>query len=230
MRICKNCGVELDDNMEVCPLCDENDETKPGRKTVIYPSDALSMAKKDSRKYAWELSGVLTLSGIIISIMVDLVFEKGLSWSLYSVTSLLYVWTSITIIFFARKKPFILLSGLLLVTLGMLVLIDMFDKPIKWFGPIALPIAVTFFALVAMVILSIKNARYKGFNILAVIMLALCLLCLTSELFIDLAVYGRIAIKWSAIVTAALLPVSMVLLFLHYRLKRGRRLDGFFHV
>jgi hypothetical protein len=188
------------------------------------------MAKKDSKKYAWELSGVVTLSGIIISIMVDLVFEKGLSWSLYSVTSLLYVWSSITIFFFAGRKPFILLSGLLIETLGIFILIDMFDAPISWFVPIALPITVTFFILVAIVITIIKSARYKGFNILAVILLALCLFCLVSEFFIDLAVYGRIEIKWSAITVAALLPVSMVLLFMHYRLKRGRRLDGFFHV
>jgi hypothetical protein len=230
MKICRNCGVELDDNMDVCPLCNENEEINTKDKTVIYPSDALSLARKDSRKYAWELSGIVTLSGIIISIMVDLVFGRGLNWSLYSVTSLLYVWSSITIFFFAVKKPFILLPGLLLETLGLLILIDMFDKPIRWFGPIALPITVTFFILIAIVIIIIKIARYKGFNILAVIMLALCLLCLVSEVFIDLAVYGRIEIKWSAIATAALLPVSIVLLFMHYRLKRGRRLDGFFHV
>jgi hypothetical protein len=230
MKICNNCGVELDDNMEVCPLCNENEEIRTKGRTVIYPSDALDLARKDSRKYAWELSGVVTLSGITISLMVDLFFERGLNWSLYSVTALLYVWSAITIFFFAVKKSFILLPGLLLATLGTLILLDMFDKPIRWFVPIALPITLTFFVLIAVVMAIVKIARYKGFNILAVIMLALCLLCLTSELFIDLAAYGSIDIKWSAIATAAFLPVSMVLLFMHYRLKRGRRLDSFFHV
>jgi hypothetical protein len=230
MKICDNCGVELDDNMDVCPLCNDNDEVKITRKTVIYPSDALDLARRDSRKYAWELSGVVTLAGIIISIMVNLVFEKRLSWSLYSVTALLYVWSAITIFFFEVKHPFTLLPGLLLTTLGMLILIDMFDKPIRWFVPIALPITVTFFVLIAVVMSIIKIAKYKGFNILAVILIAFCLWCLTSELFIDLAAFKSINIRWSAIVTAAFLPVSMVLLFMHYRLKRGRRLDSFFHV
>lgn len=230
MKICKNCGVELDDNIDVCPLCNEDDVTGTKKKSVIYPSDALDNARADSRKYAWELSGVVTISGIVISVMVDLVFEKGLSWSLYSVTTLLYVWSSITIFYFAVKRPFILLPGLLLETLGILILIDLLDRPIRWFLPIALPITIAFFVLVGIIVIIIKSVKYKGFNILADIMLALCMFCLTSETFIDLAVYGKIAIRWSAIVTAALLPLSMVLLFMHYRLKRGRRLDSFFHV
>ena len=230
MKICDNCGVELDEKMDFCPLCNENEEIKTKKKTIIYPSDALDQAKRDSRKYAWELSGVVTISGIIISIMVNLVFDKRLSWSLYSVTSLLYVWSAITSFYFAVKRPFVLLPGLLIATLVMLGLFDLFDKPVQWFIPIALPITITFFVLITIIIAIIKSVKYKGFNILAVIILALCLLCLSSEVFIDLTEYGKVEIKWSAVATAALLPVSMVLLFLHYRLKRGRRLDSFFHV
>lgn len=230
MKICENCGVELDDNVNICPLCNDNEEDNTGSKTIIYPSDALDMARKDSRKYAWELSGVVTFSGIIISLMVDLVFERGLSWSFYSVNALLYVWSVITIFYFAVRRPYILLPGLLIATLGMLFLIDLTDKSIVWFLPIAMPITVTFFALIVLVVTVSKTARYKGFNILAVIMLAICLFCLGTETFIDLAVKKGILIKWSAVVTAALLPASIVLLFMHYRLKRGRRLDSFFHV
>lgn len=230
MRICKNCGVELDDNMEICPLCNEGEISDSSKKTIIYPSDAVDFAKKDSRKYAWELSGVVTFSGVIISLMIDFLFGKGMNWSLYSVTALLYVWSSISLFFFALRKPFLLFPGLLLLTLGLEVIFDLIDEPVKWFVPIALPITITFFILLGLVIVAYKSVKHKGFNILAFILIAFSILCIVSELFIDLAVFGSIEIKWAAIVSAALIPVALVLLFLHYRLERGRRLDSFFHV
>ena len=229
MRICKNCGVELDEDMEVCPLCNEGEISDSSKKTIIYPSDAVDFAKKDSRKYAWELSGIITFSGVIISIIIDLLFGKGLNWSLYSVTALLYVWSAISTFFLAIKKPLILFPALLLLTLCLELIFDLIDKP-TWFLSIALPITVTFFILVGLVIVAHKSVKHKGFNILAFILIAFCVLCIVSELFIDLAIFKSIQIKWSAIVSAALIPVALVLLFLHYRLERGRRLDSFFHV
>jgi hypothetical protein len=227
LKKCDKCGVLLDERYDICPLCTpgENYEKSSGR-----PGEVLKAARAEAAKYAWELSGVVCASGIVITLLLNLLFAGTISWSLYPVTSISWVWISLTIIVFIRRWPFLMLIMLLAGTLGMLVLFNLFDTRINWFIPVAMPVTTVLFILAGLVVYISIKARYKGFNILAVCLIAINILCVSIEVFADLNQTGDITIRWSAVVSAAILPIAAVLMFLHYRLKRGRRLDSFFHV
>jgi hypothetical protein len=54
--------------------------------------------------------------------------------------------------------------------------------------------------------------------------------CIVAEVFIDKYLSDVVDIRWSAIVAVSVLPIALVLLFVHYRMKKGKRLDSYFHV
>ena len=234
MSYCTNCGVELDESITSCPLCGFTLGTanisEPADKSEYYPSDIILLYKKETRKHIWELSGIISFSGIAVCSIVDLVIHKSLTWSLYADTSVLGSWICLTLILLAFRKYFIIVPGLLLTVLTMQFLFNLFSPPVSWFYGISLPITVAFFICASLIILLWKVAHFKGFNILAIAFMVLSGFCIVSEVFIDKFLQNKVDIRWSAIVAVSVLPLALVLLFVHYRMKKGKRLDSYFHV
>lgn len=229
-KICPNCGVILDEGMEVCPLCKSGPEEVPGESTELYASDILHLSEKKSRIHLWELSAILAFSAALICIIVDMVIIKGLDWSLYAVTSIAGLWLFITAFAFLLKRPFLLGLSLSLITLAMLIIFDLLSPPLSWFVSIGLPVSLSFWILFAIFLFTVRKLSSRGFNVLAIVFIELALLCLCIEIFTDLALKDKIVIDWSAISAATLVPIAGILFYMHYRMKRGKDLRSFFHV
>jgi hypothetical protein len=234
MGYCINCGVELDEGLISCPLCGYSsgvaDPAESADLSEHYPSDILLLHKTESRKHIWELSGVITFSGILVCSIVDLVIHKSFSWSLYADTSILASWICLTLILLTFRKYFIIIPGFLLTVLATLFLFNLFSPPVSWFYGIGLPVTIALFVSVSITVVLWKVAHFKGFNILAFAFVVLSGFCLVTEVFIDKYLFHKVDIRWSAIVAVSILPIALVLLFVHYRMKRGKRLDSYFHV
>jgi hypothetical protein len=234
IKFCTNCGVELDDHMKFCPLCGkgtelyrENDETS---RSENNPSDIIMLHRKESRRHYWELSGIILFSGIAVCAIVDLVIGHGFSWSRYAITAMTAAWISFSLMLLAFKKYYIIIPGQLVTILSMLFLFDLFSRNLNWFFQLGLPIVVAVFLFISIVVVLRKVARFKGFNILAFSFLALSGFCIVIEVFIDKYFYGIVNLRWSIIVAVSFLPISLVLLFMHYRMHRGNQLDSYFHI
>lgn len=234
MTYCANCGVELEEELTSCPLCGftsaEAEISEPSDHSEYYPSDIILLHKKETRRHVWELSGIISFSGIAVCTIVDLVIHKSLSWSFFADTSILASWICLTLILLAFKKYFIIIPGLLITILAMLFLFDLFSPPVNWSYGIGLPLTIAFFAAVCIIILLAKVAHFKGFNILAAAFVVFSGFCIVSEIFIDKYLFNAVDIRWSAIAAVSILPIALVLLFVHYRMKKGKRLDSYFHV
>jgi len=232
MNICSNCGVELDENITECPLCRNRPVDSPREKPVneTYPSDIIRLYKDEFRRHLLELTGIIALSGIFVCTIVDLVIDKGLMWSLYADISILSTWIILSILLTDFRKYFVALPVLLLNILLMLFLFDLFSPPVKWFLPIGLPVASFFFISVAVIVFLVKVLSFRGFSILGFSFLLLILFCITTEVFFDKYLFDQVDIRWSAIAGGAIFPISLILFFMHFRMKRGRQLDSFFHV
>lgn len=234
MSYCVNCGVELDEEFNACPLCGftigKKDIIKPIPQSEFYPSDIILLHKKETSRHIWELSGIISFSGIAVCTIVDLVIFKRLSWSLYADTSFLASWICLTLILLAFRKYFIIIAGLLITILTMLFLFDLFSPHVNWFYGIGLPITIALFVSISIVVVLWNVAHFKGFNILAFAFFVLSGFCFVSEVFIDKYLFNAVEIRWSAIVAVSILPIALVLLFVHYRMKKGKRLDSYFHV
>jgi hypothetical protein len=225
MTICRVCGVEYEDNFSTCPLCNgEDNNSKP-----ISSADILDMTKSENKKHLWELSMILIFSSVVITFAIDMVFGKGIRWSLFAIISLLYLASILTVTHFSRK-PLIISISICLATLAMLFLISRLTGDHNWFMALGLPITAAFFVLGGIVVFLNSLSNYKGLNLIATLFLALALFTIVIELCSDLYSSGKIRLQWSVVAAASLSLLALILIFIHYRLKQGTRLGRLFHV
>ena len=234
MTICKKCGVELEAGLEICPLCNEHiqesDEARNKKNSTTYNPGYNPLSKHEKVRVFWEISSLFHFSALVVTVLIDLITNRTLSWSLYAATCITASFIYITLITLTYNKLWIFLPGLLINTLGFLVLVDLFDNGINWFVNPGLPLAGFFVALLGMVMFYGFQTKQKGFNIVAFAALAIGTYCILAEIFINLAKHSIVSLSWSVIVAASMLPFSLFLFFFHYRLKRGTSLRRFFHL
>ncbi len=234
MTVCKTCGVELEEGLSVCPLCAENLEKGPGvssqGKNIRYNPGYSPLTRNEKIRIFWEIATLFHFSALVVTILIDLITNSSLSWSLYVAICVIASYVYLTLITLTYSKLWIFLPGLLINSLGFLVLVDLFDDGINWFVNPGLPLAGFFIVLLGLVMFYANQTREKGFNIVAFAALAAAVYCILAETFISLAKNHMVSFSWSVIVAASILPFSLFLFFFHYRLKRGTSLRRFFHL
>lgn len=231
MNICSNCGVELEDGVNQCPLCGKNLDDPADVNTSIrnYPSDIINLHKIETRKIIWELSGIIAFSAVVVCTIVDLVIGKGIKWSLFADVSLISAWLFLTFILRKIREAWVLIAGFSATVIMMMLMFDLISGG-HWFFPLALPISLAALLFVCLVFVLYKYARFTGFNLLAIIFLCVAGFCIIIEVFEDKYLRGNIDIHWSLLAATSILPIALVLLFVHYRMKKGNKLDSFFHI
>ena len=232
MVLCVNCGVELDEGLKICPLCGKHpsDVTEQEHISDTYPSEIIQLQKKENRKYYWELSGILAFSGIAVCTIIELLISKELKWSLLSDVSIAAAWVILTVYQFKYKSTVIMFSCLLLTILAALFLIDLIAAGRAWYFPVGLPVTLALFVAAGIIIFLYRTIHLKGLNIIAAGLMVLSGFLIILEIILDKYLKGNVNIRWSVISGVSILPVALILFFYYYRLKKGNRLDSFFHI
>lgn len=242
MKYCENCGVELDQSMDECPLCHKpatgnkgqtesqqpHSTSFPAPKKNIPPKN--DREKKQNRKLFWELTVLIFFSVAIITLLIDLFTSHQFSWSKYSVGISLVLIINSSLFSFLRHKPIILIGGSFTSIAILLLLLDYFEKSTGWGLMLGIPLLLLLYLFILCIILLIKYLKEKGINFIALILSAASIICLVVEILLDNYMYHQIAIGWSMYVVLSALPVAGILLFVHYRMKKGRELNRLFHV
>lgn len=227
MSICKNCGIDLGEGNEICPLCQPSDARK---NRVASPADLFRVSRIQNSRYMYEIFMLILVSGVIITIAIDVVFGKGMNWSLATTTSIGYLIAVVSGAYLLRGKPFLIIAVTTLATLLFLRLIDRFTGDNGWSATVGIPMALSGALLTAAVIFLNSLSRYRGLNLLATILVALAVFTVIIEFLIDRLVVSVFTPQWSVVTAASLLIIAMIFIFIHYRLKRGRSLGRLFHI
>lgn len=227
MSICKNCGVDLGEGNEKCPLCEPSDTRK---NRVASPADLFRVSRIQNSRHLYEIFMLILVSGVIITITIDAVFGKGMTWSLATTTSIGYLIAMVSGTYLLRGKPYLIIVVTTLATILFLRLTDLFTGDNGWSGTVGIPMALSAALLTAAVIFLNSLSRYKGLNLLATILAALAVFTIIIEFLIDRLVASVFTPQWSVVTAASLLIIAMIFIFIHYRLKRGRSLGRLFHI
>ncbi len=236
MNICRNCGVELEESMEICPLCGAS----PGSDSIskgnnfqsAKPPFLFCKEKKEKhslQKVLWQVSTVILFSGIIATLMIDVALNNRISWSIYPVAISLILFSYISLFaFWHTRIIFQLLGGWLIATL-LLLGIDFLLNQTSWASLLAIPLlfAINLISIGLIIIMGVT--RHKGLNLIAYTFVAIALLCISIEGIISLYRHQSIVLTWSVIVVACLLPVIAALLFMYWRTRKNAHLQKIFH-
>jgi hypothetical protein len=241
MTCCRNCKVELDLTMNFCPLCgepvsaresDQKDHMEFRRseqeKKII--SQYKELTNKQRRKLFWELSAIIIVSGVIVSVIINLVMNRGITWSKYPAVIGAALFLDITFLAFWQHRVYLLLTGSFISTSALLMVLESFNKDMSWSLSLGVPLLLAAFLITFGLISLIRFSSQRGLNLIAYTLLAIGLLTMCIEGIITLNTINRLTFQWSLIVLACILPVTGILLFIHYRLKKVTDLRRFFHI
>jgi hypothetical protein len=231
MTICKECGVELEDDMNVCPLCqtpvgndsaiENSHPAKPSVKPVIPGKQLL-------QRILWQVTSVLLLSAIIGTLIIDLTINQAVTWSIYPVSICLMIFSYASLVaLWHTRIVFQLLTGWIISTL-ILMLVNMFgDK--SWPLTLAFPILCTLNVTGILLTIIFTKIKIKSLNVFAIIFVCIAVVCLIIDGIITFHFTNFIKVRWSVIVAACLLPVTAALLFMYYKTRNNKDLQKIFH-
>jgi hypothetical protein len=232
MAICKGCGVQLDDDMKVCPLCETPAVSTGMHKTVSLPVDDEKTTKGEKKnvlqQILWQITAVLLLSAIVATLIIDLSIHGRITWSIYPISICLMVFSYASLIALWRTKMFFQLLAGWIISAMVLVVIH-WNIQDEWPLKLALPLlsAVNVLGLLLNFILIRLNA--KGLNVLAIFFVFIAILCLLIEGITSFYFKESVNLQWSIIVAACLLPVTTAILFMYFRTRNNAELQKIFH-
>lgn len=234
MSYCVNCGVELEESIKKCPLC---------QTPVINPND-LNRLKEIQSPYPENKGEVEQVSktDLIIFISVSLfcivlsciainhLSYPAVKWWLLVAGFCGIIWTLTVPPLIAKnlkRRVFALCNGLMVAIY--ICLIGMFVDNFDWVVDLGLPITAIALLLIE-IYLSISYIT-KSFIILGSTLLAeTAMLCVSIDLLIDRATGKTLGADWSAIVSCVNILLIVILVTILSRKRLRAQLHRRFHL
>lgn len=168
--------------------------------------------------------------GGAVVLLVDLFLDGRLTWSLYPIASLVFVWLLLTAPLKLKKRPILAAVMAGVSVLAFLLALNLIQGRLNWAPAVAIPIAVDAELSAAAAVFATSRVRRKGVNVIAFCLLAVTALCIGVESTLGQYLDGRISLHWSAVVATALVPVAGFLFYLHHRVTKKANLRRLFRL
>jgi hypothetical protein len=234
--ICKNCGVELEEDMLNCPLCGEP-VTANGKVAIPAPGQQQAQAfpytrkmNRPQKKFTWEIVSLILFSGIIATFIIDFILNKRITWSEYPVAVSLTIFSYISLFAFWQQRTLVQMAGGFILSSIFLVLLDSLTGYIVWAIKLGIPLLFSCNLVVSALIAIFRMSKYKGINLVAYAFLGASLLSVCVEGILSFFKTGLVHLEWSVIVAGCIVPVVLVIFFVYFRLKKARSLEKTFHI
>ena len=237
MNYCNNCGVELEESMNICPLCGRpTDEIS--NKDVKKEAPTLQERRKETvvdhfpinQKLIWEVISVIIGSSVIVTLLINLIISKRITWAEYPVVICMVIFFYTTLFAFWNRNLLIKIVVSFLASSPLLVIIDLIEAGTSWPIKIALPLLFLLNVISFILLAIIRHAKNKGINLVAYTLLGIGVLCICIEMILSAYTDNVLHLSWSLIVFLSILITSLVLLYMHFRLLKGRDLKRTFHI
>ncbi len=234
MPICADCGVEIEEGHEYCPLCGASLSEEARERRKEEGGDYSSALQRHEEKVGIlfrEIFGFIVLAAGLLVLAVDLSYGTEIGWSRYPLVSLAYVWFSIVIIASFKRRVFLLVASETGLSLLFLLLLDIFTEGRPWFAGLALPLTLLLSGLSSVTIVIIRRLKLSIFGGISASLIGAGLFTLCTEIVLRNFLHESIYVSWSLIPAAAAISIILFLFLFEKRLKkRGSDLDKYFHV
>lgn len=233
MVICKECGVELDADMAVCPLCNtpvysgaESNNIHHNREVINHQE---TRKKHLLQRVLWQVTSVLLLSVILATLVIDWSIHKTVTWSVYPISICMIIFSYALLVALWHAKIVFQLTAGWVVSSGVLIVLNLFLSEVQWILQLALPILSSLNIVGISMIIIFSRLKTQGLNILAITFVAIAIECLIVDGIVSKYFEKTVRLQWSIIVAACLVPVTAVLLFMYFRTRNNPNLQKIFH-
>ena len=226
--------------MLTCPLCgnpvnsiatahSEKPHKAPAQSISFSPYGGRSM-NQPQRKITWEIVSIILVSIIVATGIINLIINNRITWAEYPIAICLIIFSYVSVFAFWAQRTVIQIIISFVAAATSLCLLDLLTNGLNWALTLAIPLLLATNMVVIGLIKIIRLSKQKGVNLIAYGFLAAALICICIEGILDFYLNHPFGLWWSVIVSVCILPVSVVLLLMNYRYKRGRDLQKTFHL
>lgn len=229
MSYCVNCGVELDNSVKQCPLC--NTMVINPRVTEVrdiensFPQEKGKVEEVSRKDMGILLSVVLVATSITCGLLNFLVFNNS-TWSFLVIGACFIIWVLFIPVVICRKlSPYtaIFLDGL---SIGIyLFLITFVTHSDAWFWGLAMYIVIFIIAVLEIFVLCIRKLPVTFLTVALEIFTMIGTLCLGVEILIDRYIRQEIHLVWSMIVmvVCVILDITFITMLSRKRIRNAVR-------
>jgi hypothetical protein len=248
MPYCQRCRVELSPDASACPLCGalpvDSLETDHGNNrpvtemhsevpfapNVHNAEDGEKLKPSEYRQMAMELLSVSIGIVLAVTLLVDMIFFHGITWSRFTSITLIVLWLGSAIPLILWNHPWLVFS-----VLGPTVLLAVFlwlviTGHLVLFLPLGLPITLLTEGVVISSCVLIAIQSRKGLNTVGIVIAAVGIVSTGVDIMLALFLHGKIYLSWSIIVALCAVPVAGFFFYLHYRVTNRASLRKLFRL
>lgn len=232
MRTCIKCGVEVEQSAARCPLCGTPlEEGRPAEPSTEEKSPEPPVPEARLRRWLWEVISLLALTAAGIIFAIDLADGFRITWSLYPLSVVAFLWVSATSLVLLRGRPAALLAALAVGALGFLLVLSLITPGRPWFLGLALPLAVLAAAVTAATWAVVRRLRIPVLPAIGTGVLASGLATVGTEYVLNRYLGLAKIVSWSLVAMACATSLFFALLLIHKRLaQRHADIRRFFHL
>jgi uncharacterized membrane protein len=232
MKTCGSCGVEVEEGVDRCPLCrsplgDGPAEPAPEAGRAAEPA----VPAASVRRWLWEVVSLLAMTAIVIVAAIDLASGFDVTWSLFPMSAVAFLWACTTVAIALGRRTIPLLAALAAALVAFLFVLELLTGGPSWFVPLALPLVGVAVVVSAAAGAVVRRFRLPPLPAIAVVTLGGGLAAVGAEYVLNRALADGAVVSWSLVVMACALSLSLALLLVHKRLKeRHADIRRMFHL
>ena len=235
MSYCVNCGVELEQSLKQCPLCNtpvinprEMSREKieeASQKISPFPEEKGQVEVVKRKDMAILLTTVMLATSVVCGLLNLLVYSAR-PWSLAIIGACILLWVIlIPVAIYTRQSVYtsVLLDGL--GTVMYLYMLTYLSGSSQWFWGLGMPIVVLITLVVEFLVVCLHMLPRSFLTNDLYSFTSLGTLCIGLEILIDRYLRGEVLLGWSAIVltVCVIVNITIITLLSRKRLRNALR-------
>ncbi|MFP4377491.1 MAG: DUF6320 domain-containing protein [Spirochaetales bacterium] len=162
---------------------------------------------------------LVAFTAAIVAFASDFAFGFEITWSIYPLASITFVWLFVGILIALANHPVAGVIAETILTGGFLLALSEIVGSSEWFTSIALPITILVGIVGALVILVAKLIKPSILQLVAMTFLATGLFLVGLDVILSVHGQAEAPVSWSLVAFACTLSLFFVILFIDRRLR-----------